>query len=261
MDILTAKYGSGVTTNDDGIDQLRINHHAEELAEMQDRFGLIIVTSGAVAAGQALWRTRLSTSQNSDMVPTLQSFASIGSPRIFTAWQEALDRVGIVAGAISITHHEIDDPAEGSMFAESVRANLKCGIATILNENDAVSDIELARLSYGGENDGLAYHGARAIGAHTFILFTSKGGILSNEGHEIPVIPRTDFQTTLSMMKGRRKGANGRGGPYVKTLVGIMAAKAGMDSFIARPDQPIVDILEGRVGTRFDYVAKAARTL
>lgn len=247
-DLLVAKYGSRIVTGPEGIDQGMIDLHARQLASVKDRFDLIVVTSGAVAAGRNLWLSRPDASSE-DLEPSLQSLASIGSPGVFTAWQRAFSRYGLVAGAISITHREIDDKSEGPMLLRSLEDNRRSGMATVLNENDAVSDEELALLAYGGDNDGLASHIARAVGAHSMILFTSKGGFFDDYGVEIPLIMQSEFQQTQEMVERRESSESGTGGAPTKLIASKEAAEDGISTHVARWDDDIEAVLAGQKGT------------
>ncbi|HSX24139.1 MAG TPA: hypothetical protein VLE74_03505 [Candidatus Saccharimonadales bacterium] len=258
-DILVVKYGSGLTAQEMGVDQGRIDGYAEQLASLEDRFNLIVVTSGAVAAGRSIWGSRGRPDSEGE-APSLQTYASLGSPRIFEAWQNAFERTGKLAGAIPITHREIDDASEGPVFQRSLRENMESGVATIVNENDAVSDTELALLSYGGENDGLASHVARSVGASALILLTNRGGLYDDIKKEIKVINEVDYEEILQMMLRRitNPEGKGRGGPYAKAKAAIDAARGGVDAHVASVNEPITAILEARAGTYVPRIAKVA---
>lgn len=246
-EILVAKYGSSTLTGDNGIEQGLIDGYAAELARQHDAYDLVVVTSGAVAAGRTYWHTHHGAERHE--TPSIQSLAGIGSPRIFAAWQDAFDRAGLLAAVIPITHREIDDTQEGPALQRSLYDNRASGIVTVINENDAVSDEELARLSYGGENDGLASHVARSIGANTLILFTKKGGIVDDEGMELRVVEAADYNTILDLARTRTVGHGGRGGLLTKVNAAFKAAGEGVNVYIAASSSPIEAILNGETGT------------
>ena len=52
--ILVVKYGSGSVTGNNGLDQTRINQYAAKLNDLRQDYQVVVVSSGAVAAGRVM---------------------------------------------------------------------------------------------------------------------------------------------------------------------------------------------------------------
>lgn len=248
----TAKFGSELVTNASGVDHEALQSHAQELIGSYAPGGLIVVTSGAVAAG----RLRVEGWGEDVSDYHLKTLAQLGSASILKAWEDAFDNIGIKAGGLLTTHHEIDDRQEGPSLFESIRLSAERGVVSIVNENDALSVVELMKLFTGGENDGLAAHLAIATGCAQLRLFTKGGGIRGENGQVMEVVNDQNYLATLRTVHARtrdaqtKKTGNGRGGAHVKLKWAARASKAGIDTQILRPkhlgsDQLITKVVVG----------------
>jgi len=245
-DLLVVKYGSSSVTNGVGMDEERVERYAGQLAELRREYDLILVSSGSVAVGRALWKSALVTNGYS---PSEQTLATIGSGRAFTVWQDALRAHGILAGQLLVTHHEIDDPEEGSMLQRVMRDNLTAGIVSLVNENDALNDEEIRVMSYGGDNDWLAAHIAIALGASKLCLLTDTEGLLDKQGAVVTVVsPRSREHVKELLQKPNNLG---RGGMESKVGAAQKAADKGVTTYIGHADAPLEEILDGKRGTHF----------
>ena len=254
-EIIVLKYGSSSVTNAEGIDTSRLSAYSNYVDSLMDDYNIVIVSSGAVAAGKAYWETL--HSENDNLEPSKQSFAMLGSGRIVSAWQDSLADFGRAAGQLLVTHRELDDVEEGSVVVSSIRQSLESDIIPICNENDALSIQELALLKYGGENDGLASHIARTIGAKALCLLNDSGGIMRNDHSEYESIRHTNWSVVRSMAKMRsEQSSQGTGGISAKVEAAISAASAGIDVYVGNAQKDPKIIMDGKSGTHF--VAKAA---
>lgn len=232
----TAKFGSELVTNMDGVDHEAIRGYAQGLIGEYGPSGLIVVTSGAVAAG----RLRVERWGEDEGDYKLKTLAQLGSASIIKAWEDAFDGIGIKAGGLLTTHHEIDDSDEGPSLVESIKWAADRYVVSIVNENDALSNFELMKLLTGGENDGLAAHLAIATGCARLRLFTRSGGIIDDDSELVNTIDSSNYFSVYRMLyqRGRdsqqKKTGNGRGGAHVKVKWAMRAAKQGIDTQILR---------------------------
>lgn len=245
-ELLVVKYGSSSVTNEQGMDQTMLDHYAEQLSEVHSQYGLVVVTSGSIAVGEYLW------SQAHGDIPdnSEQPFAMLGSALVVSAWQTAFRRQGVLAGQLLITHREIEDPSERWSLSQVMEENIRHGIVTIANENDALSDQEIAELVYGGENDGLASHIARALGARALCLLSDTMGLMDRDKVVKTVTPNQKGHDDALALAGASNG-KGRGGMRKKVEAAINAASAGVESYIAEAGKSIDAILAGQSGTHF----------
>jgi len=231
-----AKFGRELVANGHGVNQGLIDGYAAGLVESYGPDKLIVVTSGAVAAGIA--RQEAKGIDVSDWCEI--TLAQLGSASIMRAWEAAFDKVGVSAGGLLTTHHEIEDVEEGPSLKRALLLAHDRRVVSLVNENDALSNTELMELFTGGDNDGLASHIAVACGVRALKLFTKKGGIVDEQGNLIERVDSSNYVTTLAMIKERelrnQDAGNGRGGMSKKLLAAWTAAQAGIQAEITKPN-------------------------
>lgn len=237
--ILVVKYGSSSLSGDSGLDGAKISSYAEKINGLSNDYQVVIVSSGAVVAGKAI----IGGDGSSDATVN----AMVGSAALVVAWQNALKEYELKAGQILVTHADIADKIEGSRLRKVVHNTLANGIIPIINENDVLSDIELARLSYGGDNDGLASKIAVTIGADELLLLTNVDGLLDKDGSLVSDIDSDSHETALILANG--KSDSGRGGMRSKIEAAVAATKSGVDSHIGNASSDYGQIISGKIGT------------
>lgn len=260
---MVVKYGTSCVAGPDGIDQERIDGYADRLAEAAEAYRIVVVSSGSIAVGQAIWEQDeaeaaelLGDDYETAEPPSDQVLASIGSAPAVVAWQQALrrhrtaDGRPIRAGQIQVTHHEVREQKEGTMLMHTMEECLGRNVISVVNENDALSDEEIKALRYGGDNDGLARHISAILGADRLCLLTGEEeGLLDTGGEVVDIVKSRDSSRALELAGDAGKG--GRGGMKSKVQAAIAAAASGVRVHIARPDWPLMDILDRKHGTYF----------
>lgn len=251
---IVLKWGSDSVTNDTGMDEDALNQAALEIAGIRDRYDAVVVSSGAVAVGKTLWHPYREEQSKSESEPSDQAYAMMGSAHCHVAWQKALSRFDIPSGQLLVTHHQIEG-YEKPVLKNALEECFKWGIVPDINENDAFSIEELAKLVYGGDNDGIAGHIAVLIKASAMIIYTGKGGLMDDNWEEVrQLIPgRYKWARELVEFRERRKPKDasdkGTGGMSSKLKVCIDAAALGVKTHIAKVGTPIEDVLNGESGT------------
>jgi glutamate 5-kinase len=244
-EIVVVKYGSSTVANGQGINTGQLNAYAERLAHLAERKRLLVVSSGSVAVGRSIWNANRSASAPC----SLEKLASLGSAGMAVAWHNALNLRGILAGQILVTHQEIDDRKEGSRLTSLLREYLEAGDVPVINENDALSNAELAKLKYGGDNDGLASHIARRMNAGRLVPLTNTEGLLDDDGSVMKKI--TEYNTPFAVEMAGEPEDMGRGGMRSKVDAALAAARVGIQAHIASADVDLEAVLAGRLGTTF----------
>ncbi len=244
---IVVKYGSSSVSTRTGMDQQRLLKYAADLAALHEQANIIVVSSGSVAAGRYLWAKNYTGKADAN----IRHFAMLGSAVAFTSWQESLLAHGILAGQLLVTHREVDDPTEGPSLLAAIEANMKACIITIINENDALSDTELAKLSYGGDNDGLAAHIAISLGAKKLCLLTDVDGVLVKGKLLARVEANEAAPADVSAYVLATTNPSGRGGMISKITAASAAAKHGTDAFIANANAGLQLVVTGQSGTHF----------
>lgn len=237
-DIIVVKFGSKSLTGDPAdVEALEnnIGMYSLDLAKYKGR--LVVVSSGAVFCGGLL----------APNIKDKSVLATIGNPFLFRIWQEAFLGLNTIASQILVTHRELEIKEERSRLTQVIESSLNSGVVPILNENDALSDEELKKLVYGGDNDGFAREIAEISGATKLILFTNENGFMVNG----------KLKANLSLDEAEHLSSHAlnsdRGGGMVTKLeaaVGFVASGGNRSAYIARAGESAESVLSGLKGTR-----------
>ena len=246
--IVVIKYGSSSVSHNKGIDHTRLEEYAAGLALLHRTHELVLVSSGSVVAGRVLWDAYAA---DPGETVSLRTLAMLGSGQAFTAWQTVLLRHGIIAGQLLVTHREVDDPSEGPSLRAAVAGNMRLGIVTVVNENDALSDLELAKLSYGGDNDGLAAHIALSLDAQALLLMTDVAGLQIDGRTERHIAADELHRQRAAAAASGTGGVYGRGGMASKVTAALQAARGGIEAYVAKAGCDARQVLAGGSGTHF----------
>ena len=258
-ELIVVKYGSSSVVRGDRDIQQNIDENigwfTYQLSKLHAEYDLVVVTSGSVAVGRAMWPDL----DEYDPTEVEQFLAMSGNPYVMTSWIDNFQKKGVKAGELLLTHKEIEDDKKPDDPGSELRAAMKrafaMGAVPIVNENDALSLRELAELHYGGDNDGLAAHIARSMGARALFLMTETNGVQNVRGKGYGRI-RSVSPSKLSWNAARDQAgsanAKGRGGMKSKVEAAISAAQAGIDGYIAHAQKSsFASIQSGKFGTHF----------
>lgn len=258
-EVLVIKVGSSLLVNEqeDGTKHLdkgsfrRIGHQICSLTEQG--YGVITVTSGSMAAGQAVTgSTRKFDRTKADDWADLQRFAGIGWPHILGAWRDAVG--GHVTASMQLTRNELSEDRHSRTEALStIKSHLTYRDLLFINENDAIAHEEIAY----GDNDILAAIAAAQIArnlklATRLILLTDTNGIYQDAQDattRIATIDDVDAWRHVAVAGGRGFGLGNMSSKF--DAAGI-AGPAGVDTYVAngRQDDAVSAALAGLAGTR-----------
>jgi glutamate 5-kinase len=237
-EIIVVKFGSKSLTGDPADAEVlgkNIELYSLDLAKYKGR--LVVVSSGAVFCGGLL-------------EPKLKDksvLATIGNPFLFRIWQEAFLELNTIASQILVTHRELEIKEERLRLREVIDSSIRSDVVPIFNENDALSDEELKRLVYGGDNDGFAREIAEISGATKLILFTNEEGFIVNG----------KLKANLSLSRARElidhaKGSDRGGGMVTKlnSAIDFVASGSNRSAYIARAGEGVESVIAGLKGTK-----------
>ncbi len=246
------KVGTSSLTDANGVIQRAvIADLCEQIAAVR-RLGheVILVSSGAVAAGVSA--LRLATRPND--VLTLQALAAAGQSRLMEAYNNELDRHGLVAAQVLLVPHDFADRSQYLHARNTLGRLLELGCVPIVNENDTVASDEIRY----GDNDRIAALVAHNVNADLLVLLTDTPGLYTAD-------PRLDPSATLiadvaaddpllSVTAGNTGSNRGSGGMASKLWAARLASWSGVRAVIAQAHRPqvFVDAVSGvAVGTTF----------
>lgn len=246
-----------LTSGRDELDLERIAILVRQVAALhRDGVEVIVVTSGAVAAGRA----RLGVTRTRRDIPFRQVLAAVGQSSLMQAYDHLFTAEGIVIAQALLTRRDLADRLSYLNARNTLLALLHYKVVPVINENDAVAVEELAE-SRIGENDTLAALTANLVDADLLVLLMTQDGLLTAD-------PRTDPSATLvervEKIDARVEayaggsGHQGTGGMITKLQAARLATAGGTDVVMASGRQPEVLLRLARgeaVGTLFPAVA------
>jgi len=217
---------------------------------------VVLVTSAAITAGMA----EVGLTKRPDKateIPELQRLSSIGWRALLNEWDAALP--GRTTGSLQLTRNELDLVSPREEALQTIYTLLSHGETPIINENDAITNDEIAF----GDNDRLAATVANRMG-HSALFGTNIRVVLLSDVHGVYVDredPSTRIHTIAHIpnyehLAGGIGSANATGGMASKFEAARIATKAGLTMYIAhgRTDGILQDVLSGNdrtSGTEF----------
>jgi glutamate 5-kinase len=256
--LIVVKVGtSGITTSDGKIDQTEMKKLVNQIgAAIKQYYKIILVTSGAVAAGIE----ELGIPPKPKDVAFQQAAAATGQSVLMAKYRELFKEFGVKVAQILLTAEDLSNRASYVHTCDVLGLLLKTGVLPIINENDVTSVDELMRTEgykvNFSDNDILSVLVASAVCADLVIILSDVEGLYTSD----PMQPRAELikivDSITAELKSSLNGKNklGRGGIQSKIKAAEIATSCGIPVVIAnsRKENVIHDILLGKeVGTYF----------
>jgi glutamate 5-kinase len=166
MQRLVIKVGTAVLTQNNNIAKERMLNLVSLIAKLKKKYDVILVTSGAVAAGYSA----LKLDKRKQIGK--KALAAAGQPILMTSYKKKFDIYGIDTAQILLTEDDFDSRKRTKMFQEIIDAHLENDILPIVNENDITSTPE----QLFGDNDTLSATVAYATGADLLVILSDIDG-------------------------------------------------------------------------------------
>ena len=239
---IVIKVGSAVLSDTGGLRADVIEQLAAQVeTAVRGGYEVIIVTSGAVAAGRA----RLSKLHGAT-IAARQAAAATGQIALMSAWARAFDAHGRTVAQILLTHQDVAERRRRQNAHQTISELLGAGVIPIVNENDTVA-VEEIRL---GDNDVLSSLVASLVQAQLLIILSDVAGVLTGDPRDradarlIPVI--TDPEAEMQGLVAESAGPLGSGGMATKLKAARQATQAGIAVIITsgREDGAITAALD-----------------
>lgn len=265
MNIEVVKFGSQLVTQQNGqLNRDVLAHLLEEIAKLRKAGKkMVIVTSGAVAAGRACealqGKFSVDRGASNDIIARGQVLAAVGQSQLMAFYVAELKKYSINCAQILVTRADFEDRERYVSLNKVAENLLQNNIVPIFNENDVLSTEELAF----GDNDHLACMVTAMLVADRLVILTSVPGVYD------PTATGTSGAKVLSEIKeiepllgavSRKAGKMGSGGIYSKLLAANFCTKQGIPMYIASGFENYTlsrIILKGEsVGTFFPVTGK-----
>ncbi|MBO4300651.1 MAG: glutamate 5-kinase [Desulfovibrio sp.] len=241
--LIIVKVGSAVLTGQHGLDVAVMEDLARQLASLR-MFGnlkrrLILVSSGAVAAGRAVLKEGGHRVETAGLAAR-QATAAVGQGQLMRAWDRVLRQYNIPTAQVLLTRDDLRARQRFLNARNTFAELLQWDVLPIVNENDTVSVSELRF----GDNDCLASLLVNLTGADVFINLTSAPGVLEadpQKNADACVMPCIDDVAVLDLSRlCGGKTRVGTGGMYSKLLAARRAAQIGVPTLILPGREPEV---------------------
>lgn len=166
MKRLVVKVGSAVLSEQNRIAKDRMQNLVDFIAELKSKYEVILVSSGAVAAGY----TELKLDKK--VLANKQALASIGQPILMNKYKKMFESHNILPSQILVTAANFNTAGESQKAKDTIETLLQHNVVPIINENDATATEELVL----GDNDQLSAYAAYHFGADLLIILSDIDG-------------------------------------------------------------------------------------
>ena len=225
---IVVKAGTNVLTNESkNVDMAVMAELVGQIASLH-RVGveIVLVTSGAVAAGQAA----LELDHSSRSSPGVQVLAAIGQSRLMHAYQDLFAGYGINVAQALITWQDVERRVGYLNVRNTLTALLEQKVVPIVNENDVVdtSELDARRI---GDNDTLSALVTNLVDADLLLMLTDTGGLYSADPNRDPkarLIPKvTQVDEGILALAEEHRNELSRGGMASKLKAAQRAGASG----------------------------------
>ncbi len=162
MKRIVVKVGSAVLTQDGTIALERMQALVDFLAQLQEKYEVILVSSGAVAGGY----TKLQLDRT--ILANKQALAAIGQPVLMRKYAKKFAKYNILTAQVLVTAANLNKADDIQRVKNTVETLLKNKVIPIVNENDATATDELEV----GDNDQLSAYITQHIDADMLIILS-----------------------------------------------------------------------------------------
>ncbi len=232
---VVVKVGSAVLSDAGGLRTEVIEEIAAQVDTLtRDGREVVLVTSGAVAAGRAL----LALNRRGAPIATRQAEAAAGQIELMATWARHFAARGRIVAQILLTHQDLAERTRRLNARQTIATLLGAGAIPIVNENDTVA-VEEIRL---GDNDVLSSLVATLTQAGLLVILSDVAGVLTGDPRKRPdarLIPLiADPEAEMQGLVAESPGPLGSGGMATKLKAARQAARAGIAVMIAPGREP-----------------------
>ncbi|PLX81530.1 MAG: glutamate 5-kinase [Desulfuromonas sp.] len=245
------KIGSSVISDEQGLIDDRLDAICAEVDLLRQKgYEIILVSSGAVAAGKA----DLGIQGRPQTIPLKQAAAAIGQSRLMRAFKERLRSRGHVVAQVLLTRDDLANRRRYLNARNTLMTLLEHHVVPVVNENDTVV-VEEIRF---GDNDNLSAMVTNLAEAGLLVILSDVDGLYDRDPvgnpdaqllHDIEKIT-----PEIEAMAGDTRSTVGTGGMATKIKAAKRATLCGAGTVIVNGRTPgiLTRLLAGEeVGTYF----------
>lgn len=259
---IVVKIGSQILTRIDGtLDVTQMSALVDQIAELhKNNIEVILVSSGAVAAGKSIVKTK----SKLDTISSRQLYSSIGQVKLINRYADLFGHHNIVCGQILATKEDFATRRHYLNQRNCISTMLENNVIPIINENDAISVNELMFT----DNDELSGLVATMMSCKRLIILSNIDGIYSGN----PSAPDSTLFTKIDTRKNNiedciqtSKSSTGRGGMITKYNIARKVSEEGIEVIIANGTRKniLIDLVKGKdvPATHFIRSDKAVKSI
>lgn len=162
MKRIVIKVGTAVLTENNNIAKERMSNLVSLITNLKKTYHVILVTSGAVAAGYSALKLDKSKQIGK------KALAATGQPILMSSYKKEFGVYDIDTAQILLTEDDFDSRKRTLMFQEIINALLENDILPIINENNITSTPE----QLFGDNDQLSAQVAYATDSDLLVILS-----------------------------------------------------------------------------------------
>jgi len=255
---IVIKVGSNVLTRDDGMLNItRMAHIVEQITQLRkEGVQVILVTSGAVAAGRA----EVEPMKKLDPVSSRQLWSAVGQVKLINRYAELFQERGVICAQVLTTKENFGDRLHYLNMRNCMQTLLENEVVPIVNENDTISVTELMFT----DNDELSGLIASMMDMEALVILSNVDGVYT----AAPDQPGSKLIRTIHPNRNTdgisisaKKSNFGRGGMLTKYNIAAKIAGQGISVFIANgfTENILLDILYETTHSSFTQFLPSAK--
>lgn len=227
---ITIKIGSNVLAKEDGtLNVSRIAHLVDQIAFLhKNGVEVVLVSSGAVAAGRAV----MQTAQKTDAVSQRQLWSALGQVKLISRYSDFFQEHALVCAQVLTTKENFSSRGHYLNMKNCITTLLENKVIPIVNENDTISVTELMFT----DNDELSGLIASMVGSEALIILSNIDGVFTAhpDQEDAELIERIEVsQKEPENAISNKQSGFGRGGMHTKFRIAKKVANDGIGVHVA----------------------------
>lgn len=227
MKRVVVKVGSAVLTENGAIALERMRALVAFLVALREKHEVILVSSGAVAAGYTELKLDRSILKNK------QALASIGQPVLMKKYATKFAEYNIITAQVLITAANLNKLDDTQRIKNTIDTLLENGVIPIINENDATATEELVV----GDNDQLSAYITKHTDSDMLIILSDIDAYYDSDPRANPhamILKEVHAINTAELLKDvTPNNAFATGGIVTKLKAASYLLSHNIDMFLA----------------------------
>jgi len=171
---IVLKVGSAVLTENSTLALERLENLVALIASLKNEYEIILVSSGAVAAGFSLLQL------DKKVIANKQVLAALGQPLLLDTYRQKFSQYNILCAQVLLEASIFNDTVRLEHAKDAMQVMMQNNIVPIINENDVTATEELVF----GDNDQLSAYITKYFDADLLVILTDIDGYYDKNPHE-----------------------------------------------------------------------------